>query len=183
MSWARLRRLQRIYPFHGHPGRFAPRAAVRGLELAAQSQFLTLFASLTPARAVLSGSLHACTGRLAHSLQAQAASKTPTSTGPLPRGAPQVAVAARVRLACAQSASRRPQLRPAGDLSSVRRGRLRLSGARWRRLSRFSSRPDPLLTLCRVQQAVIRSSAAIPELHARLTCVAIVSCDRVVGVV
>ena len=110
MSWASLRRLRRIPPFHGQPGRFAPRAAIRGFELAAQSQILTLFASLTPARAVLSGSLHACTGRLAHSLQSQAAPKTPTSKGPLPRGAAQVAVAARVRLACAQSASRRPQL-------------------------------------------------------------------------
>ena len=66
MSWASLRRLRRIPPFHGQLGRFAPRAAIRGFELAAQSQILTLFASLTPARAVLSGSLHACTGRLVH---------------------------------------------------------------------------------------------------------------------
>ena len=104
MSWASLRRLRRIPPFHGQPGRFAPRAAIRGFELAAQSQILTLFASLTPARAVLSGPLHACTGRLAHSLPSQATLKTPACKGPPPRGAPQVlrgrrrvVVAARVR--------------------------------------------------------------------------------------
>ena len=81
MSWASLRRLRRIPPFHGQPGRFAPRAAIRGFELAAQSQILTLFASLTPARAVLSGPLHACTGRLVHGLPLRQRPRPPPARG------------------------------------------------------------------------------------------------------
>ena len=112
MSWASLRRLQRIPAFHGQPGRFAPRAAIRGFELAAQSQFLTLFASLTPARAVLSGPLHACTGRLVHGLPAQATPKTPACKGPPPRGAPEVLRGRRCRSRALRAPPRGPSQRP-----------------------------------------------------------------------
>ena len=186
MSWANLRRLQRIPPFHGQPGRFAVRAAIRGFELAAQSQFLTLFASLTPARAVLSSPLHACTGRLVHGLPAQATPKTPACKGPPPRGAPQVLRGRRCRSRSLRapprcSSQNLPETSPACAAAI-----LRLSGARWRWGSTSPSRPDahsPCPEPSTPSFARPRHSRASREVDVRLTCVAIVSCDHVVSVV
>ena len=93
----------------------------------------------------------------------QATSETPACKGPPPRGAPQVLRGRRRVVVAARVRSERLPEAPAGDLSSVRRGRLTLSGARWRRLSAPPSRPDPPVTLCRAQQVPSRPSFARPR--------------------
>ena len=113
----------------------------------------------------------------------QATSETPACKGPPPRGAPQVLRARRRVVVAARIRSERVPEVPARDLSSVRRGHLAALRCSLEAGFHVSLPPHPLLTLCRAQQAAVRSSAAIPELHARLTCVAIVSCDHVVSVV